>query len=152
MTRADEQTRDRRRSMDDEILGRRIYVVMDPAYSPYRWGYNPYAYSYGPYGYSPLGYRGYGYGNGSSYYGYPGYLPPVIVVDPAQPAQKRGQMVRGRGYTEANPSTATPQAATSRAAERQQSSGSSSSGSSSSGSTSQPRSEPAPRTAQPKPR
>lgn len=58
MTRADEQTRDRRRSLDEEIAGRRIYVFMDPAYSPYRWGYNPYAYGYGPYGYSPLGYRG----------------------------------------------------------------------------------------------
>ena len=151
MSRADEQTRDRRRSLDDEITGRRIYVVMDPAYSPYRWGYSPYAYNYGPYGYSPLGYRGYGYG--SSYYGYPGYVPPVVIVNPAQPPQVRGQAVRGRGYTQPDPSSATPQPSTTRAAERQQSSGSSSSssGSSSSGSSSQPRSEPAPRTAQPKP-
>jgi hypothetical protein len=148
MTRGDEQPRDRRRSLDDEVTGRRVYVFMEPAYSPYRWGYNPYAYGYGPYGYSPLGYRS---GYGSSYYGYPGYVPPVVIVNPGQqPAQARGQAVRGRGYTQSDPSSATPQPSTSRAAERQSSSGSNSS----SGSSSQPRSEPAPapRTAQPKPR
>ena len=139
----------RRRALDDEeISGRRIYVYMDPLYSPYRWGYSPYGYGYGygPYGYSPLGYGGYGYGSG--YYGYPGYLAPIVVVTP-QTQTQRGQMVKGRGYTPSSSSgtttpTATPRPSTS-------SSGSSSSGSSSS----QPaRSEPPasePRTAHPRP-
>ena len=139
----------RRRALDDEeISGRRIYVYMDPLYSPYRWGYSPYGYGYGygPYGYSPLGYGGYGYGSG--YYGYPGYLAPIVVVTPQTQVQ-RGQMVKGRGYTPSASSgtttpTATPRPSTS-------SSGSSSSGSSSS----QPaRSEPPasePRTAHPRP-
>jgi hypothetical protein len=151
MTRADEQTRNRGRSLDDEIAGRRIYVFMDPAYSPYRWGYNPYAYGYGPYGYSPLGYRGYGYGYGSGYYGYPGYVPPVVIVNPGQTAQPRGQAVRGRGYTQPDASPTTAQPSSTRASERSSSSGASSSSGSSSGSSSQPRSEPAPRTAHPKP-
>ena len=139
----------RRRALDDEeISGRRIYVYMDPLYSPYRWGYSPYGYGYGygPYGYSPLGYGGYGYGSG--YYGYPGYLAPIVVVTPQTQVQ-RGQMVKGRGYTPSSSGgtttpTATPRPSTS-------SSGSSSSGSSSS----QPaRSDPPasePRTAHPRP-
>jgi hypothetical protein len=143
-----------RRSLrdDDEIVGRRIYVYMDPAYSPYRWGYTPYGYGsgygygYGPYGYAPLGYGGYGYGSG--YYGYPGYVAPIVIVNPQQPTQ-RGQAVRGRGYTQRdpNPSTATPTTA------RGTDNSSSSSGSSSSqpARSDPPRSEPAPRTAHPKP-
>jgi hypothetical protein len=137
----------RRRALDDEeISGRRIYVFMDPLYSPYRWGYAPYGYGYSPYGYSPLGYGGYGYGSG--YYGYPGYLAPIVVVTPQTQVQ-RGQMVKGRGYTPSASSgtttpTATPRPSTS-------SSGSSSSGSSSSqpARSDPPKSEP--RTAHPRP-
>ena len=147
-TRAEARSRTR---ADDEIVGRRIYVTMDPTYSPYRWGYTPYGYSYygygyGPYGYSPLGYGGSGYGSG--YAGYPGYVPPVVILNPTNPSQGRGQAVRGRGYTQPDPNTATP-ASTSRGSE-----GSSSSGSSSSQPRSEPaRSEPAPapRTAHPRP-
>ena len=137
--------RSRSRDAEDDITGRRIYVYLDPAYSPYRWGYSPhgYGYGYGPYGYSPLGYGAYGYG--SSYYGYPGYTAPVVIVNPQQPGLPRGRAVKGRGYTQAEQGTAAP--SSSRGS-------SSSSGSSSSGSSSQPaRSEPAPapRTAQPRP-
>ena len=136
---------------EDELLGRRIYVVMDPVYSPYRWGYTPYGYGYGygygfgAYGYSPLYGGGYGYGSG--YYGYPGYVAPIVVLNPQQP-QARGQAVRGRGYTQRDPD---PSASTPSSARSGDNSSSSSSGSSSSGSSSQPRSEPAPRTAHPKP-
>lgn len=137
----------RSRRYEDDLTGRRVYVYLDPAYSPYRWGYSPYGYGYGygPYGYSPFGYYGIGNGYGSGYNGYPGYTPPIVIVNPQQP---RGQAVKGRGYTRAEPSTATPTPSTSRGSES--SSGSSSSGSSSS----QPaRSEPAPapRTAHPRP-
>lgn len=137
----------RRRALDDEeISGRRIYVFMDPLYSPYRWGYSPYGYGYDPYGYSRLGYGGYGYGSG--YYGYPGYLAPIVVVTP-QPQVQRGQMVKGRGYTPSSSAGTTTPTATPRASS---SAGSSSSGS---GSSSQPaRSDPPasePRTAHPRP-
>ena len=93
------------RNAEDELAGRRIFVTMDPTSSPYGWGYAPYGYGYGygPYGYSPLGYGGYGYGSGRGY-GYPGYLAPIIVVNP----QARGQAVKGRGYTQSEPSSATP--------------------------------------------
>ena len=148
--RPDGSSRSRRALRDeDEIAGRRIYVYMDPAYSPYRWGYTPYGYGYGygygPYGYAPLGYGGYGYGSG--YYG-SGYVAPIIIVNPQQPTQ-RGQAVKGRGYTprDPNPSAATPTQA------RGTDNSSSSSGSSSSqpARSDPPRSEPAPRTAHPKP-
>jgi hypothetical protein len=139
------------RRVDDDVVGRRIYVYMDPAYSPYGWGYSPYAYGYGygRYGYSPLGYGG-GYGYGSGYYGYPGYGAPIVIVTPGQ-AQGRGTAVKGRGYTQSDPgSTAVP--ASARAAERAAGSGSSSnSGSSQPARSDPPRSEPAPRTAHPKP-
>ncbi|HET9013525.1 MAG TPA: hypothetical protein VFN38_17000, partial [Gemmatimonadaceae bacterium] len=152
VARPDDRSRNRRARMDDDdIAGRRIYVYMDPIYSPYRWGYAPYGYGYGygygPYGYSPLGYGGYGYGSG--YSGYPGYVAPIVIVNPQTPVQ-RGQMVKGRGYTpsDASGSTTTP-TATPRASST--SSGASSSGSSSSqpSSSSPPASEP--RTAHPKP-
>jgi hypothetical protein len=139
----------RARRDEDDIVGRRIYVYMDPAYSPYGWGYAPYGYGYGygygPYGYSPLGYGGYGYGSG--YYGYPGYLAPIVVVNPQQPALQRGQAVKGRGYTQGEPSGTTATPSSSRGTE------SSASGSSSSqpARSDPPRSEPAPRTAQPRP-
>jgi hypothetical protein len=140
------------RGEDDEIVGRRIYVYMDPAYSPYGWGYAPYGYGYGygRYGYSPLGYGG-GYGYGSGYYGY-GYAPPIIIINPGQ-AQARGTAVKGHGYTQTDPGSTTATPAGSRAAERAASSGSGSSQpSSSQPARSEPaRSEPAPRTAHPKP-
>jgi hypothetical protein len=137
----------RRAAADDDIVGRRVYVYLDPMYSPYRWGYTPYGYGYGYdyglYGYSPLGYGGYGYGSG--YYGYPGYLAPIVIVNPQSPVG-RGQAVKGRGYTQGSSGT-TAQPSSSRGTTPQPST--SSSGSSSS----QPRSEPAPapRTAHPRP-
>ena len=147
VARPDDMARRRRALDDEEIAGRRIYVYMDPMYSPYRWGYSPYGYGYGygPYGYSPLGYGGYGYGSG--YYGYPGYLAPIVVVTP-QPQVQRGQMVQGRGYTPSASSGTTAPTATPRTST---SSGSSSSGSS--GSQPARREPPAsePRTAHPRP-
>lgn len=143
VARPDDRASRRRAPLDDEeISGRRIYVYMDPLYSPYRWGYSPYGYGDDPYGYSR---RGYGYGSG--YYGYPGYVAPIVVVTP-QPQVQRGQMVKGRGYTPSSSAGTTTPTATPRA--------STSSGSSSSGSTgSQPaRSDPPasePRTAHPRP-
>jgi hypothetical protein len=141
-----EETARSRARLDDDIAGRRVYVYMDPMYSPYRWGYTPYGYGYGygygSYGYTPLGYGGYGGG----YSGYPGYVPPIVIVNPQQPVT-RGRAVKGRGYTQgdASPSTATPSNARGSAS-------SSSSGSSSQPARSEPaRSEPAPRTAHPKP-
>jgi hypothetical protein len=142
VARPDEGGRSRSRLDDEDITGRRVYVFMDPAYSPYRWGYTPYG--YGPYGYSPLGYGRYGYGSG--YYGYPGYVAPIVVVNPQQP-QTRGHAVKGRGYTQGEPSTATPAPSSSRGSSS--SSGSSSSGSSSSQPARDPA--PAPRTAHPRP-
>jgi hypothetical protein len=130
------------RTDEDDVVGRRVYVYMDPAYSPYRWGYTPYGYGYGygygPYGYAPLGYGGYGYGPG--YYGYPGYVTPGVIVNPQQPVV-RGHAVKGRGYTQGEPTTATPTPSTARSTERSPGAGSSSA----------PRSEPAPRTAHPRP-
>jgi hypothetical protein len=155
VARPENQARDARRD-DDDIVGRRIYVYMDPAYSPYGWGYAPYGYGYGygRYGYSPLGYGG-GYGYGS--YGYPGYVPPIVIVTPGQ-AQGRGTAVKGRGYTQSDPGSTTATPSSSRASERTATERPSSSGSSSSQparsepARSEPaRSEPAPRTAHPKP-
>lgn len=125
------------RADDDDVAGRRVYVYMDPAYSPYGWGYSPYAYS-------ALGYGRYGYGYGGGYYGYPGYQAPIVIA-PQQPAIARGRAVKGRGYTQGDPDTASPAPASTRSTE------SSSSGSSRAGSGSQPSSQPAPRTAHPKP-
>ena len=139
-----------RRADDDDIAGRRIYVMMDPAYSPYGWGYSPYgygSYGYGAYGYSPLSY---GRGYGSGYYGYPGYVSPIVIVNPQTEAH--GRAVKGRGYTQSESgTTAAPSSS------RGTSASGSNSGSSSAGSSnSQPaRSDPAPaaepRTAHPKP-
>jgi hypothetical protein len=139
---------------DDDIVGRRIYVYMDPAYSPYGWGYAPYGYGYGygRYGYSPLGYGG-GYGYGAGYYG-AGYFPPVVIVNPGE-ARARGQAVKGRGYTQTDPgsgSSAQPASARTERTERAASSGSNSGSSTSTPPRSDPpRSDPPPRTAHPKP-
>jgi hypothetical protein len=153
VARPEVQPRDRRLADDDDVVGRRIYVYMDPSYSPYGWGYAPYGYGYGygRYGYSPLGYGG-GYGYNSGLYGYPGYLPPVVILNPGE-AQARGHAVKGRGYTQTDPgSTATP--ATSRAAERaaeRAAAAAQSSTSSSQPRSEPPRADPPPRTAHPKP-
>jgi hypothetical protein len=135
---------------DDDIVGRRIYVYMDPMYSPYGWGYAPYGYGYGygRYGYSPLGYGG-GYGYGSGYYG-AGYFPPIVILTPGQ-AQTRGQAVKGRGYTQTDPGSTTASPANARTNERASSSGSNSGSSSSAPRSEPPRSDPPPRTAHPKP-
>jgi hypothetical protein len=150
-----EDTARRRGIVDDEIVGRRVYVYMDPMYSPYRWGYTPYGYGYGygygPYGYSPLGYGGYGYGSG--YYGYPGYVAPIVIVNPQTPVT-HGQAVKGRGYTQSGSGTsAQPSSSRGTSSQPSSSSSGSSSSSSSGSSSSQPRSDPAPapRTAHPRP-
>ena len=140
-----------RTRVDDEIVGRRVYVYMDPRYSPYGWGYAPYGYGYdyGRYGYSPLGYGG-GYGYGAGYYG-AGYYAPVVIVSPGQAQPARGQAVKGRGYTQTSPGSSTESPAsprTERAASPQSSSGSSSSAPARS---EPPRADPPPRTAQPRP-
>jgi hypothetical protein len=119
-------------ALDADVVGRRIPVYMEPSY-----GYYPYGYGYG-YGY---GYNNYGYNNYYGY-GYPGYYygSPIIVVN--SPAEtQHGRLVKGRGYTPANgtPSGTPATPSTSR--------GASDSGSGSRGSSS----EPAARTARPRP-
>ena len=150
VARPEAPSRDPRRA-DDDVVGRRIYVYMDPLYSPYGWGYAPYGYGYGygRYGYSTLGYGNYGYGPGL--YGYPGYLPPVVIVNPGQ-AQARGHAVKGRGYTQTDPTSTTATPATARAAERAaERAAAASTQSSSPPPRSEPAAAPAPRTAHPKP-
>lgn len=141
---------DNRRSVDDDDYpaNRRRYVTMDPYYDPYGYGYSRYGYP--GYGYSP-----YGSYNGGGYYG--GYYggPPIIVVSPGGTStSNRGQMVKGRGYTENQPASTQTRGTN----ERTSSSSGSSSGSSSSGSSGSTQSAPAPapapapqRTAHPKP-
>src|SRR6478672_2635934 len=74
--------------------------AMGVPYDPWSWGYSGYGYPYG-YGYGSLGYGRYYPGSPYGYgYGYSGgYAPPIIVVTSAE-AQSRGQMVKGRGYTQ----------------------------------------------------
>ncbi|HEX7979721.1 MAG TPA: hypothetical protein VF461_14025, partial [Gemmatimonadaceae bacterium] len=112
---------------------RRVSATAYP-YDPWSWGYL--GYGYPAYGYGSLGYGRYGaYGSGYGYYG--GYMPPIVVVTNGQ-AQSRGQMVKGRGYTQTQGSSSGT------ASERPRSTysppppspSSSSSGSSSSGSSS----------------
>jgi hypothetical protein len=77
---------------------RRVSAVGVP-YDPWSWGSLGYGYPAG-YGYGSLGYGGYGsYGYGNPYGYYGGYVPPIVVVTNGQ-AQSRGQMVKGRGYTQ----------------------------------------------------
>ena len=78
---------------------RRRVSAMGVPYDPWSWGYLGYGYPTG-YGYGSLGYGRYGtYGYGNPYGYYGGYVPPIIVVTSAE-AQSRGQMVKGRGYTQ----------------------------------------------------
>ena len=81
---------------------RRRVSAMGVPYDPWSWGYSRLRVSdrYG-YGYGSLGYGRYGaYGYGATAAATTGgYVPPIIVVTSAQ-AQTRGQMVKGRGYTQ----------------------------------------------------
>jgi hypothetical protein len=85
----------------DATRARRVSAFM---YDPWGWGYSGYSrYGYG-YGYSRYD-NGYGYGHGSPYGGgiYGGYAPPIIIVEGSgtgTQAAQRGQMVKGRGYTQ----------------------------------------------------
>ena len=139
---------------DQPTTGRRVSAMSLP-YDPWSWGYlglsgygNPYGYGYG-YGYG--GYGGYnGYGNGG-YYG--GYAPPIIIVNGNAPAEPRGQMVKGRGYTQtqgsSTGSTATERPRSSSSPSSSPSPSPSSSSGSSSGSSSESGSSS--RTAKPRP-
>ncbi|MDB4883668.1 MAG: hypothetical protein JWL95_2434 [Gemmatimonadetes bacterium] len=96
----------------DVLTGRRITAVVDRSfYDPYGWGYSAYGYGpsrygYGYGGYGGYGYNGYGYGYGGGYYG--GYSPPIIIIkDPGGSPGSRGQVVKGRGYTQ-NGATSQP--------------------------------------------
>ncbi|CAN5305597.1 hypothetical protein BH09GEM1_BH09GEM1_18190 [soil metagenome] len=88
----------------DVRYGRRIPVYLDP-YDPWGYGYSRYGYSrYGQYGY---GYGSpYGYGYGPNYGGYNG---PIIIVTGTNQSGGTAslgnpQVVKGRGYTQNNPS------------------------------------------------
>jgi hypothetical protein len=124
---------------------RRTTVFMEPA-----WGYSPYGYGYG-YGYGYNNYYGYGrYGSG---YGYGGYYggSPIIIVTNSEAAAARGQVVKGRGYTQGPGSSNSGNRGT---ASERTSSPSSSSTNSSSGSNTSTQSQPAQtetRTAKPRP-
>ncbi len=152
------QPEDRGTTIYTDAGGRRRRVsAMGEPYDPWSWGslgYGyPIGYGYGSLGYGRYGYNGYGYGYGG-YYG--GYVPPIVVVTSG--TQSRGQMVKGRGYTQTQGSstgsaserprsTYTPPPPSTSSSGSSASSGSSSSGSSSSGSSSSGGS----RTAKPRP-
>jgi hypothetical protein len=125
----------------DRRSGRRVTAMAYP-YDPWSWGSLGLDYGY-RYGY-PIGYGygsgvyGYGYNNG--YYG--GYAPPIIIVKGNSSGESRGQMVKGRGYTQTDGSSTggtaseRPSRASSPPPPPPSSSGASSSGSSSSGGSS----------------
>lgn len=125
---------------DDDVSGRRQTVILD-RYDPWGYGYSRYGYGSG-YGYNDYGYGGYNRGYG---YGY-GYGGPIVIVGPGNQggtAAGRPQVVKGRGYTQNDPSATTSRSGGER-------SSSSSSGTSSSGSGSQSSSPaPAPAPSQP---
>ncbi|MEP6999848.1 MAG: hypothetical protein ABI969_05185 [bacterium] len=132
----------------DGRSGRVIPVYMDPYYSPYGWGYSRYGRNDYGYGYGYGGYGGYG-----GYYG--GYGAPIIVVNGSQAAAGgNSQMVKGRGYTQNNPSS---ESGRSSSPSTSSASGSSSGSTSSSGGQSQtaPAAQPSQpaeqRTAKPRP-
>jgi len=118
----------------DRASGRRVSVVGTP-YDPWTWGSLglDYGYRYGyPYGYRyGSGIYGYGYNNG--YFG--GYAPPIIIVNGNTQGESRGQLVKGRGYTQTQ-GTPTGSTATERPSRASSPPPSSSAGSSSSGSSS----------------
>jgi hypothetical protein len=137
----------------DRPTGRRVMARGVP-YDPWTWGSLGLDYGYGfgsPYGYRyGTGVYGYGYNNG--YYG--GYAPPIIIVNGSTQAGSRGQLVKGRGYTQTEASstgsaaserprstyTPPPPSSSSGSSSAGSSSGSSSSGGSSSeGRTAKPR-------------
>jgi hypothetical protein len=135
---------------DRPTNGRRVSAMTLP-YDPWSWGYlgySGYGYPYGyGYGYGYGGFSGYnGYGNG--YYG--GYAPPIIIVNGNAQGETRGQMVKGRGYTQTQ---GAPTGATARERPQRSSSPSSSPSPSSSGSSSGSSSESgsSSRTAKPRP-
>ena len=138
-------------SDSDTRYGRRILVDLDPYYSPYGWGYSRYGnngYGYG----SGYGY-GNGYGNGYGGYGTYGGAPIIIVTGSPNPGSSSGQMVKGRGYTQNNPSSGTSSGRNANPSSSSPS-GSSSGSSSSSGQSqpaSAPQSQPEQRTAKPRP-
>ena len=147
VARADE--RSSRNAMDDSTpgTGRRILVDLDPYYSPYGWGYSRYGYN--GYGYGNGYGSGYGYGNGYGGYGNYGGAPIIIVTGTQGAGAASGQMVKGQGYTQNNPSSGT---SSGRNASPSTSSPSAASSSSGQSQPSAPQSQPAAqRTAKPKP-
>lgn len=72
---------------------------MSPAfYDPF---YSPWSFRLGYYGYNGyMGYGSYGYGGYYGYpYGYGGYRPTVIVVDPVGGSSSHGRVINGRGFS-----------------------------------------------------
>lgn len=138
---------------NDEVVGRRIPVLMTPMYDPFGWGYSPFYDGYG-YGYNRFGY---GYGSRGYGYGYPGYYggAPVVILNPPSGSSGRGgKMVKGQGYVPPVSSGTSTRHARPRSPEPSSSAGSRSSGSSTTSSS--PASSPAPaaephRTAKPRP-
>jgi hypothetical protein len=139
---------------DDRTTRRRV-MAMGVPYDPWTWGSLGLDYGYGyPYGYAyRYGASGYGYGYNNGYYG--GYAPPIIIVNGSAQNESRGQLVKGRGYTQTQGSstgstaserpTSTytpppPSASSGSSSAGSSSGGSSSGGSSSEGRTAKPRS------------
>jgi len=127
-------------AISTELPGRRRVSAMAMPYDPWMWGSLglDYGYRYGyPYGYR-YGSGSYGYGYNNGYFG--GYAPPIIIVNGSTQAESRGQMVKGRGYTQTQGSSTGPTASERRTRSSSppppSSSGSSSAGSSSGGSSS----------------
>src|SRR5215203_571037 len=87
-------------AISTELPGRRRVSAMAIPYDPWMWGSLglDYGYRYGyPYGYR-YGSGSYGYGYNNGYFG--GYAPPIIIVNGSTQGESRGQMVKGRGYTQ----------------------------------------------------
>jgi len=127
--------------------GRRIPVYLDP--------YDPWGYGYSRYGYSRYGQYGYGYGSPYGYGGYGGYGGPIIIVTGSQPGGTvnlgNPQSVKGRGYTQNNPS-ATNGRSSSPSTESSSSGSSTSTSTSNSSGQSAPQPQPSTqRTAKPRP-
>ena len=127
-------------AISTELPGRRRVSAMAMPYDPWIWGSLglDYGYRYGyPYGYR-YGSGSYGYGYNNGYFG--GYAPPIIIVNGSTQGESRGQMVKGRGYTQTQGSSTGPTASERRTRSSSppppSSSGSSSAGSSSGGSSS----------------